>query len=217
LFAGFILFGTVVLMLPFSTTSGKSTDFVTALFTSTSAVCVTGLTVVDTEFYWSEFGHVVLLVLMQIGGIGIVTIASVLGLLVARRFSLRMQMTMQAEMRGIGFGDVRLIVRRVVIICAVIEAALAVILTARLMIGYHVPFGRALYSGVFHSVSTFTGGGFSLHSDSLTRYAGDAWMGIPIAVVGIIAGIGFPVLFELGRRARHPRRWWVHTQITLLA
>jgi len=216
LFAGFILFGTLVLMLPVATASGESTDFVTALFTSTSAVCVTGLTVVDTEFYWSEFGHVVLLVLMQIGGIGIVTIASVLGLLVARRFSLRMQMTMQAEMRGIGFGDVRLIVRRVVIICAVIEAALAVILTARLMIGYHVPFGRALYSGVFHSVSTFTGGGFSLHSDSLTRYAGDAWMGIPIAVVGIIAGIGFPVLFELGRRARHPRRWWVHTQITLL-
>src|SRR5690606_12039735 len=105
--AGFILFGTLVLMLPVATASGESTDFVTALFTSTSAVCVTGLTVVDTEFYWSEFGHVVLLVLMQIGGIGIVTIASVLGLLVARRFSLRMQMTMQAEMRGIGFVDVR--------------------------------------------------------------------------------------------------------------
>ncbi|WP_245565934.1 TrkH family potassium uptake protein [Thermocrispum municipale] len=216
LFAGFILFGTVVLMLPFSTTSGKSTDFVTALFTSTSAVCVTGLTVVDTEFYWSEFGHVVLLVLMQIGGIGIVTIASVLGLLVARRFSLRMQMTMQAEMRGIGFVDVRRIVTRVVIICVVIESILAVILTIRLVTAYGQSFGRALYSGVFHSVSTFTGGGFSLHSDSLARYAGDGWVSVPVAVVGIIAGIGFPVLFELGRRAKHPRRWSLHTKITLL-
>lgn len=215
-FAGFILLGALILMLPISTASGESTDFVTALFTSTSAVCVTGLTVVDTEFYWSEFGHVVLLLLMQIGGIGILTLASVLGLLVARRFGLRMQMTMQAEMRGIEFNDVRRIVGRIVVISAVIEIVLAVILTVRLITGYGQSFGSALYSGIFHSVSTFTGGGFSLHSDSLTRYAGDAWIGLPVGLVGIIAGIGFPVLFEIARRTRHPRQWSLHTKITLI-
>lgn len=215
-FAGFIVIGTLVLMLPISTSSGRSTDFVTALFTSTSAVCVTGLTVVDTEYYWSEFGRVVLLVLMQIGGIGILTLASVLGLLVARRFGLRMQMTMQAEMRGIEFNDLRRIVGRIVLISVIIEAILALILTVRLMTEYGQSFGSALYSGVFHSVSTYTGGGFSLHSDSLTRYADDAWIGMPVALVGIIAGIGFPVLFEIARRTRRPHQWSLHTKITLI-
>ncbi|MGH3432878.1 MAG: TrkH family potassium uptake protein [Thermocrispum sp.] len=215
-FAAFILLGALVLTLPIATSSGEPTDFVTALFTSTSAVCVTGLTVVDTEFYWSEFGRVVLLVLMQIGGLGILTLASVLGLLVARRFGLRMQMTMQAELRGIEFNDVRRIVGLIVMVAMAVEALLTIILTIRLTTGYGQSFGTALYSGFFHAVSTFTGGGFSLHSDSLMRYVDDVWIILPVGLVGVIGGIGFPVLFEIARRTHRPSQWSLHTKITLL-
>ncbi|MBP2365916.1 TrkH family potassium uptake protein [Pseudonocardia parietis] len=215
-FSLFILAGALVLMLPVATSSGEVADFPTALFTATSAACVTGLVVVDTEHYWSGFGQAVLLVLIQVGGIGIITVASLLGLLVSRRFSMGMQSSMQAEQRGIGSRDVRRVVRRIAVLSIAIETALAVVLAVRFVAGYGQPLGEAVYSGVFHAVSAFAGAGFSLYSQSLSAYSGDAWVVLPVGVVGFVAGIGFPVLFEIARRHHRPRQWTLHTKLTLL-
>lgn len=215
-FALLILVGAGALMLPAATVSGRSADFTSALFTATSAACVTGLAVVDTERYWSTFGQSVLLVLMQLGGIGIITVGSLLGLLASRRFSMGMQSSMQTEMRGIEPRDVRRVIRRIFALSLAIEAALAVVLTVRFAAGYRHPLGEAVYSGVFHSVSAFTGAGFSVYSGNLTAYSNDIWIVLPVGLVGFVAGIGFPVLFEIARRHHHPRRWSLMTKLTLL-
>lgn len=215
-FAGAILFGAVLLMLPIATESGDSTGFIAALFTSTSAVCVTGLIVVDTPTHWSTFGEVVIMALFQVGGIGIMTLASLLGVLVSRRLGLRMQLTAQAETKSLGLGDVRKVISRVIKISLAVEAVLAIVLTIRLLTGYDSSFGHALYSGVFHAISAFNNAGFSIYSDSLMRFAADPWISIPIAVAVIVGGIGFPVLFEVARRAWRPRHWSLHSKLTLL-
>ncbi|MGH3518891.1 MAG: TrkH family potassium uptake protein [Haloechinothrix sp.] len=218
-FAGFaaaIGVGTGLLMLPISAESGTATGFVTALFTATSAVCVTGLIVVDTPTYWTTFGEVVILCLIQVGGLGIMTVASLLGLLMARRFGLRMQLTAQTETKSLRLGDVRTVIKNVLKISIAFEIVLAVVLAARFMIAYDHSFGSAVYSGIFHSVSSFNNAGFSLYSDNLIQFVTDPWVLVPIAIAVICGGIGFPVLFELTRRTRSPRRWSIHTKITLV-
>ncbi|GAA5117678.1 potassium transporter TrkG [Haloechinothrix salitolerans] len=219
MFVGFALaiaLGATLLMLPIATESGVSTPFTVALFTATSAVCVTGLIVVDTPEHWSTFGEIVILVLFQVGGLGIMTAASVLGLLVSRRFGLRLQLTAHAERRTLGIADLKRILINVVKISLLIEAILTVVLTARLALGHGAPFGEALYTGLFHAVSAFNHAGFSLYSDSLTRFVSDPWITVPIMTAVILGGLGFPVLFELARNARNPRQWSLHSKITVL-
>ena len=219
--AGFgvaVVVGAVLLMLPVASQAGRATDVVTALFTSTSAVCVTGLVVVDTAGHWSTFGEVVILVLIQIGGFGIMTLASLLGLLVARRLGLRMQLTAQAETKTLGLAEVRRVVVGVVTVSLAVEAVIALVLTVRFATGYDQPLGRAVYEGVFHAVSAFNNAGFALYVDSLIPFAADPWIVVPITVALVTGGLGFPVLFELGRRLRRrQRRWSLHAKLTLLA
>lgn len=215
-FAGAILVGTLLLMLPFATETGQAAGFITALFTSTSAVCVTGLIVESTPDYWSTFGQVVILVLIQLGGLGIMTSASLLGLLVARRFGLKMRLTAQAETKSLGLGEVRKVVSGVVKISVAFEIVLASVLTIRLLFGYGESLGSAVYSGIFHAISAFNNAGFSIYSDSLMRFVADPWISVPIAIAVICGGIGFPVLFEFARRVRNPGRWTLHTKVTLL-
>ncbi|WP_189214038.1 TrkH family potassium uptake protein [Actinokineospora fastidiosa] len=211
-----VVVGAALLALPVATESGESAGLVTALFTATSAVCVTGLVVVDTESHWSAFGEVVVLGLIQAGGLGIMTLASLLGLLVARRMGLRLQLTAQAETKTIGLGEVRAVVRRVLAISAVVELLTAVVLTTRFATGYDMPWGRAVYEGVFHAISAFNNAGFALYATSLTPFATDPWVNVPVMLALITGGLGFPVLFEIGRRLRgRTRRWSLHARITL--
>lgn len=208
--------GTVLLVSPAASAAHHTTSFVHALFTSTSAVCVTGLVVVDPS-HWSLFGEIVILVLIQLGGLGIMTAASVIGMLIFRRFGLRMRLTAQAETKSLGLGDVRTIVIRVIMLAVAIEFVVAVILTVRLITGYGFRVGEAIYSGVFHAVSAFNTAGFSLYSDSLARFAHDGWVLVPIALAATLGGLGFPVLLELGRRVlRRRRRWSLHAKVTLV-
>ncbi|WP_433873684.1 TrkH family potassium uptake protein [Saccharopolyspora sp. CA-218241] len=217
--AGFglaIAIGTVLLMLPVSSESGEATSWVSALFTSTSAVTVTGLFVVDTPTHWSTFGELVLLGLFQVGGFGIMTFASLLGLLVTRRMGLRMQRSAQAETKTLGLGDVRRVVLGVIALSLLVEAVTAVLLTARFATGYGEPFGSAVYLGIFHAVSAFNNAGFVLYSDSLMGFATDPWICLPIVAAFVLGGLGFPVLFELVRHLRRQqRRWSLHIRITL--
>lgn len=214
-FALAVAVGTVLLMLPVSRAGAGSAPFLTSLFTATSAVCVTGLAVVDTPTYWSGFGEAVILGLIQVGGFGIMTMASLLGLLVSRRMGLRSRLTAAAETRSIGIGDVRTVLTGVLKVTLVFESLTAVALSLRFLLGYDLPVGRALYHGVFHAVSSFNNAGFALYSDNLMGFVTDPWICLPIAGAVIFGGLGFPVLFELRRHVARPRDWSLHTKLTV--
>ncbi|MET8867608.1 potassium transporter TrkG [Nonomuraea sp. NPDC004580] len=207
--------GTALLALPAATTSGEPAGLVDALFTATSAVCVTGLAVVDTASHWSVFGELVIAGLVQVGGLGIMTIATVFTLLVSGRLGLRAKIVAQAETKALSASDIRRVIRKVVLFTLLCESVAAVVLTGRFMIAYGEPFGRALYLGGFHAVASFNNAGFALWPDSLMRFVTDPWICLTVAFACIVGGLGFPVVFELARAWRHPHRWSVLTRITL--
>ncbi|RPK93688.1 MULTISPECIES: potassium transporter TrkG [Streptomyces] len=216
-FASAVAAGAGLLMLPVAKAGPGGAGALEALFTSTSAVCVTGLIVVDTPGYWSGFGQAVILALIQVGGFGIMTFASLLVLLVSHRIGLKARMTAAAETKTLGLGDVRAVVVGVVKVSLLLEAVTALALTMRFAIAYDEPWPRALWLGVFHAISAFNNAGFALYPDSLMGFVTDPWICLPIALAVIAGGLGFPVLFELRRRFRKPRGWSLHTKIVLWA
>nr|WP_255647258.1 MULTISPECIES: potassium transporter TrkG [Nocardiopsis] len=216
-FGAFVLTGTLLLSLP-AAADGQATPFMTALFTATSAASVTGLAVVDTSGHWSGFGETVILVLIQIGGFGIMALATVLSLLVSRRMGLRMAVTTGAETKSVSLGEVRQLVLGVLWVTLVFEVLLAAVLTLRWWTAYDLTFTAALHTGVFHSVSSFNNAGFSLYSDNLMGYATDPWITLPVAFGVIAGGLGFPVWVELwrfSRKHKEKRHWTLHAKFTL--
>lgn len=207
--------GTAILMLPMAKTGPGGATFLEALFTATSAVCVTGLAVVDTATYWTRFGQVVILVLIQLGGFGIMSFASLLGVLMARRLGLRSRIQAAAETKSAGFGEVRSVLLGVLRITAGTELVVAVLLTLRFAVGLGNPWGHSIWLGFFHSISAFNNAGFALFSDNLMGFVGDPWICLPIAAAIIIGGLGFPVLFELRRHYRRPLHWTMNTKLVL--
>lgn len=191
-----------------------STSLVEALFTATSAVCVTGLTVVEVT-HWSDFGHAVIIGSVHVGGFGIMSAATLLALLVARRLGVRTRLLATAEGRSLDMANVRGVLLRVAAIQLAFEAAVAVPLAVRWRLSYGQDAQEALWNGVFHGVSAFNNGGFSLYPNSIEAFVGDWWISLPLAG-GVIAGsLGFPVLIELFRHGRQPGRWSVHARLTV--
>lgn len=211
-----ILVGTSLLMLPLSHAEGQAAPRLVAFFTAVSAVCVTGLVVVDTGTYWSTFGQSVIMVLFQIGGFGMMTAATLLGLMVNRSLRLRTKLITQVETHTLGLGDVSSVAKLVLVVTCVAELMVAAILALRLHLGHDLPWSEALWSGLFHAVSAFNNAGFSIHPDSLVRYATDAFILLPVMVAIVVGGIGFPVLHDLRFKVRDPRHWSLHTKLTLL-
>ncbi|WP_302175126.1 TrkH family potassium uptake protein [uncultured Hydrogenophaga sp.] len=208
--------GTLLLMLPWSTASGQSAPWMTALFTATSAVCVTGLAVVDTGTYWSPLGQGLLMALIQLGGFGMMTSAALMGLLIGRRFGLRTRLLLQSETHALSMGDVRSVVRMVLVVTLLCEVTVALWLALRFGATMDLSWSQALWQGAFHSVSAFNNAGFSTWPDSVMRHVTDAWVLGPLMLAIVVGGLGFPVLTELwvNRRNRHAR-WSVHTTLTL--
>ncbi|GAA0448997.1 potassium transporter Trk [Actinoplanes capillaceus] len=214
-FLALIIVGTALMMLPAARAEPGHAPFVTALFTAASAVCVTGLAVVDTPTYWSTFGQVLLTVLSQIGGFGIMTLATLLSILVTRRLGVRGRLLAQAESAGLTGANMVALLRRVAMVMLIAESAITVVLTLRFWLGYDYTFGRALWEAVFHAVQAFNNAGFALYSDSLVGFVTDPWICVTLAL-GVLAGsIGFPVLFELAREWRTPGCWSTHTWLTV--
>ncbi|WP_376770191.1 TrkH family potassium uptake protein [Arthrobacter terrae] len=214
-FLGVILLGAGLLMLPASRTGSSADALMPALFTAVSAVCVTGLITVDTATFWTPFGQGVIVVLIQVGGFGIMTLATLLALLVRKSLSLRNQLVAQSETHTLNFGDVRAVLFRVAGIMAVVEAGIAVILTIRFRTVYDDNLATALWHGVFHSISAFNNAGFALYSESLVSFAEDPWIIIPICAAVIAGGLGFPVIIALFRDGLRIRTWTVHTRLTV--
>lgn len=213
-FAVVILTGTLLLMLPFSSASGHSLRFIDALFTATSATCVTGLVVVDTGTYFSGFGQTVILVLIQIGGLGFMTMATLFALLLKRKISLRDRLILQEAMNQSSMEGIVRLIRKVLLYSLVIEAGGAVLLTLRWAVD--MPLGRALYYGVFHAVSMFNNAGFDLFKDyrSLTAFASDPVVNLVVILLIVSGGIGFIVMADL-IDYRKRRRLLLHSKVVL--
>ncbi|TDB72030.1 TrkH family potassium uptake protein [Micromonospora sp. KC721] len=214
-FLAAIALGTSLLMLPWATGEHRFTPFTTALFTATSAISVTGMPVVDTPTYWNGFGLIMITVLTQVGGLGILTGATLVILVVARQLGLRNRLLVQAETAEYGIGDVRRLLGRIAGLALVSEAMITVFLAGRLWLTYDYPAGRALWYGLFHAVQGFNNGGFSLWSDSLVGFARDPWICLPLVAGTIVGGLGFPALFEVARAWRRPVSWAVSTKLTV--
>ena len=214
-FATVVAVGTALLWLPVAHRGEGSATFVQSLFTAVSALCVTGHVVVDTREHWSTFGLVVILALAQVGGFGIMTSASLLGVVASRRMGLRSRMLTTTETRGFDLGDVRTVLLGVVKVSVLVEAVTAVLLTTRLFVGYGASLPSAAWEGTFLAVSAFNNAGFVLRSDSMVDFVADPWMCLPVVGASFIGGLGFPVLLELRRQFRLPQRWSLHTKLTL--
>jgi trk system potassium uptake protein TrkH len=183
-----------------------------AAFTATSAVTVTGLAVQDTGTYWSGFGQAVIVALSQLGGLGIMSGATLLGLLVTRRLSLSTRLLAQAEIRVLALGDVFAVLRLILVMALCVEAMTATLLALRLRLSHGAAWGEALWSGIFHAVGAFNNAGFSLYPDGLSRFAQDPLILLPVALAVVVGSLGFPVVAEL---LRGSRRLSLHSHLTL--
>lgn len=215
-FAAATAIGTVLLMLPLATQSGRSAPFTVALFTSTSATCVTGLAVVDTPGYWSGFGQAVILGLVKVGGLGIMTLTSLLLIFLSRRLGIRQRVVTATQTGTLRIGDVKALVVGVVRMTFVVEALVALVLALRFWLAHDEPFARAAWLGVFHSVAAVNNAGFALFSDNLIGYRNDPVMLLVLAAGVVIGGLGYPVWRQITAAPRHPRRWDLHTKVTVL-
>ena len=160
-FMAAIALGTALLMLPWASASGESAPWLTALFTATSAVCVTGLVVVDTGTYWSPLGQGLVMALFQLGGFGMMTSATLLGLLIGGHMKLRTRLLLQSETHALSLGDVRSVARMVLVVTVLVEGIVALWLATRFAMTMDMGWAEALWHGAFHSVSAYNNAGFS--------------------------------------------------------
>ena len=211
--AGLILLGALLLWLPFASAPGRSISFLDALFTATSAVCVTGLIVVDTPTQFSGAGHVVLMLLIQLGGLGYMTVSTVLAAALGRSVSLQERLTLQEGLIVLGRAGLFGFGVRVFKLRLVFEVRGAAIVGAR----WWGDLGSsAAWYGLFHAVSGFNNAGFALWSDSLTLWRGDLTVNLVMSALIIAGGLGFFVLAELGQRKRRVRLS-LHTKVVVTA
>jgi trk system potassium uptake protein TrkH len=204
-FAVLIAIGTVVLTLPIASAAGAWTSPLIALFTATSAVCVTGLVVVDTATYWSPLGQAVILVLIQVGGFGFMAGSTlVLFLLVGRRTGLRDRVLVQASTGEPTLGAVTTVVRRIAAFTILVEGGGAILLAIAFLARGEQPL-HALISGIFHSISAFNNAGIDLMGDfrSLTGYVADPAVLLTIAALVVLGGLGFAIVGDMAGK----RRW----------
>ena len=218
-FLGIILIGAFILMLPISSKNNEVTDFLSALFTSTSATCVTGLVVFDTFTHWSVFGQIVILCLIQIGGLGFFTIGVRLTMFLRRKISLSQRGMLQESINTLKLSGILKLVKKIVWGTFLIEGSGAILLSIRYIPEFGVT--RGIYYSIFHSVSAFCNGGFDLMGIngeyiSLTRYSGDILVNITISLLIIIGGLGFVVWDDLTVNKFKFKKYMLHTKIVIV-
>lgn len=219
-YAVLILAGAILLVLPFSDGLEKApVSWLDALFTSTSATCVTGLSVRSTEHAFSFWGQLVILGLIQIGGVGIMTLTTFVVFQFGRQASLRSRIVLSESLGADPGADFRWILRNVLLFTAIAESLGALALSVRNL--FDQPPLEAVWCGIFHAISAFCNAGFALHDDNLTRYQGDPLVNLTITGLIIFGGLGFPVVLDI-RRNWHGTwrqswdRWLVHTKLMLI-
>lgn len=223
-----ILVFTGLFSLPIATASGQVTPFADAFFTAVSTICVTGLATVDMATYWSPFGHVIVFIGVQIGALGVLTMASILGLVISRRLGLRAKLIAASdtnplrthagpvnESQTIGLGQVGNLLATVALSTLVIEAVVAVLLYPGLLAS-GVPWYAALWEAPFYAAMAFTNTGFTPNPEGLEPFAHNYWV-LTVLMAGVFLGsIGFPVIYTLRRQLWHVRRWSLHAKLTII-
>lgn len=217
-FAVVIFIGTILLMLPVSSAQNRVTPVVDALFTATSATCVTGLIVVDTGSYWSMFGQIVILILIQLGGLGIMTVSTVFALLLGRNINLKLKNVMTQMVGGSRTVNIIALLKNIVLVTAVIELIGAVLLFMKFSRVF--PMQQAIYASIFHSISSYCNAGFSIFSDNLMGFGSSMIVSLVVPLLIFMGGIGFVVIIDLGQfffsRAK-VRKLSLHSKIVLSA
>ncbi len=226
-FSALILLFTILLSLPISSSTGEFTPIPQALFTATSAISVTGLSVVDMATHWSLLGNTLLLIAVQLGGIGVLTLASVLGLVVARRIGLRQKLMAASESnaarvhpgpisegQAVRLGDVTTMLWTVAIASLAIELLLAIAIFPTLLLS-----GKNLWDATWQAfyigASAFTNTGFLPLESGMSEFSSNYWF-LTVLFVGVFLGsIGYPVIFALWAQWRNPHHWSVHVKLTL--
>lgn len=214
-FLTIITIGTILLMLPISSASGQFTSPLTAAFTAVSSTCVTGLVVVESGLFWSSFGKTVIIVLIQIGGLGFMTMAVLLSVIVRRSLSPRDRVLVAASYGITDFGGINKLVKRILLGTLAIEGAGALLLSLRFIPDYG--FLKGIAYSAFHSISAFCNAGFDIlgNGDSVGAYAKDPVVSITLMLLVLLGGIGFPVWNEfIGRKKG--QKFSVYTKFVLI-
>lgn len=213
-FAAIILVGAFLLMLPIASNDGKSESFANALFTATSATCVTGLVIADTKTQWTVFGQVVILFLIQAGGLGIITLATFFSVLMGKKVSLKGMLLAQESISYFDLVGILKLIRKLVIVTLSVEAIGAILLSTRFVPKFGLVQG--IYMGIFHSVSAFCNAGFDIIGDykSLTEYNADPIVLYTIGGLIICGGLGFMVWKDL-YHYRKTKQLLLHTKVVL--
>lgn len=213
-FGCLILLGTLLFMLPIATyEKGHGLSFIDALFEATSAVCVTGLAVVDTGTTFTLFGEIVLLSLIQIGGWGFMTTGIFMFIILGKKIGLKERLLLQDSLNVFTLSGVVSLVKRIIFITFIVELVGAIILAIRW--SFEMPLGKAIYYGIFHSISAFNNAGFGLEPDNLSKWVGDPTVNIMVTFLFITGGIGFTVILELIHK-RSLRKLSLHSKVVLL-
>lgn len=213
-FGSLILLGTLLFMLPIATyEKGRGLSFIDALFEATSAVCVTGLAVVDTGTTFTLFGEIVLLGLIQIGGWGFMTTGIFMFIVLGKKIGLKERLLLQDSLNVFSLSGVVNLVKRIILITFIVELIGATTLTIRW--SFEMPLGKAIYYGIFHSISAFNNAGFGLEPDSLSKWVGDPTVNIMVTLLFITGGIGFTVILDLFHK-KSLRKLSLHTKVVLI-
>lgn len=213
-FAFIILIITSLLLMPFAKAGPGGASLIEALFTATSAVCVTGLTIVDTATYWTGFGHAVIAIGVQIGGLGVMTLASILGLAVSRHIGLTQRLLAASERKS-ELGNIGGLLKAVVLVSILAELLIALALFPSIMVREET-FLAALGQSIFMALSTFNNAGFVITDAALASFVGNWAVSLPIILGTMVGAIGFPVILNISQNPGSPRRWSLHTKITLV-
>lgn len=228
IFTALVLLFTLLFSLPIAAADGKVTPLPDALFTAVSVICVTGLATVNMATHWSDFGDVLVFIGVNIGGIGVLTLASILGMIISRRLGLRAKLMAASdtnpsrlhvgpvnEGQTVRLGEVGNLLATVAVSALAIEAIVALVLFPR-MLAVDVPVGEAAWHSLYYAAMAFTNTGFNPNPEGLTPWADD-FVFLGALMFGVILGaIGFPVIYALVRGWRKPRRWSVHVKLTLV-
>lgn len=212
-FLGVILLGTVLLMVPLATVDNRGLPWLDAVFTATSAVCVTGLVVVDTGTVLSRFGQLVILVLVQIGGLGFMSLAAIIAVLLGKRITINDRVILKESLNQLSLGGIVRVVRYIVLFTLSIELVGAVVLAA--VFWQTMPLGEAIYHGVFHAVSAFNNAGFDLFTTSLIPFNTNPVVMICVMLLLTIGGMGVLVWVNALSHGWQVAQWSLHTKIVV--
>jgi Trk-type K+ transport system membrane component len=228
IFTGLVLVLTAVLSLPVATVDRTGTPLADAFFTAMSSICVTGLATVDMATHWSTFGTVAILLGLEVGAIGVLTLASMLGLIVSRRLGLKAKLLAASdsnplrlhagpvsESQAVRLGEIGGLLATVAISVLAIEAFITLLIAPRLLLAGADPWA-ATWQGFYFATSAFTNTGFVPTPEGLDPFASDPWMLSAISLAVILGSLGFPVIFALAKRWRSPRSWSLHVKLTLV-